>query len=130
MKTHIAFKKNFEKYRKECEQYLEQFKSIQPPKEEIIPKFTEDDHGSCYAYLKTDFINQKNSKKIHNYESAQKEIKRGKKNLATLMNSPTKWSLVIYDRIPTINWGKVSIQEYAKYLKGRLRDINWELSQN
>ncbi|MEN7982258.1 MAG: hypothetical protein ABFQ65_02335 [Nanoarchaeota archaeon] len=128
MKTYITFKENFEIYLKQCKQYLEEFEKIKPPQKIPIPEFTEDVKWKGYAYIETDRINQQNSKNKSFYELAQKEIEQGRKNLASLMNSPTKFGLIIYNQIYTINQGKVNLKKYIKYLKIGLKTINQELS--
>jgi hypothetical protein len=129
MKRRFTTTKRFNAYIKQCKQYLEQFKAIQSLQEKPIPEFTQEQKWDGIALSETYRIEAENSKNKTTYELVQKEIEKGKKNLATLMTLSSNKKFIFYNSIPTINWGEVSLKEYTRYLNIGLAIINQDLTK-
>ena len=117
---YIAQKK-FEENIKSCKLYLKTMESIKPLPKIKYPNIP--DFGSCIKEIKEMkykiFLDNENHMIKSQNKNLKKEIKWCKKNLEDLTNSKKEsiLGLISYKKIHTLNWRKVNLPEFVKYLQ-------------
>jgi hypothetical protein len=124
----ITTKKQFAKYLEHAEIYLDVLKKTETLPQIRYPDIK--DFGSCSKDIEEMVlkirINRKNNFRKSNTKHLEKEIQWCEKNITNLKKSKKDltFGLICYDKIHSLDWGYLKLNEFAKYLNNRIDMFN------